>query len=455
MRFWLFFSLAVFLPCQLSAQVVPNPAGRGARPNLLFITFDTTRADRLGCYGYSGARTPAIDRLAREGVLFSRAYAQAPQTLPSHCSLFTGFYPITHNVLSNGQRLEDDASTLAEMLQAGGYRTGAVVAAAPLMQEFNIHQGFDYYNDDFRDNAVLSGFKAMLRFFSANKLNIPTSRPANRVTAFAKQWLSQHAGRKQKRPFFLWVHYFDPHDPYEFRPDFDKPLLLQDNAEVNQYGYREPNYVNEIEFADHYLGKLLDHLDKLGVSRNTLTVFTTDHGESLGEHEYRGHRQNVYENIIRIPLIFRMPGVLPEGERLDVPGMSIDVTPTILRLLGIPYPTSSFQGTDLFALNAGEPRKIYATAVKLFTKSFIRRTMIYGDLKFIEFDDPERNALYDLRIDPDEKVNLLEGHQKVAGSLSWESEIQQWFEQHENLRLSDFRMSPEQLERLRSLGYIQ
>ncbi len=455
MRLWLFLILTVLFPSRLQAQFVTTQPDRGPRPNLLFITFDTTRADRLSCYGYSGSRTVAIDRLAREGVLFSRVYAQAPQTLPSHCSLFTGFYPITHNVLSNGQRLEDDASTLAEILQSSGYRTGAVVGAAPLMKEFNIHQGFDYYNDEFRDNAMLSGFKAMLRFFSANKLNIPTSRPANRVTALAKHWLSQHGGKKQKKPFFLWVHYFDPHDPYEFRPDFDKPALLQENEDLNEFGYREANYINEIEFADHYLGKLLDHLDKLGLTENTLTVFTADHGESLGEHDYRGHRQNVYENIIRIPLILRMPGVLPEGKRLDVPAMSIDVTPTILRLLRIPYPSSSFQGRNLFTVRAGEPRKIYATAVKLFTKSFIRRTLIYGDYKFIEFDDPDRNALYDLRSDPEEKINLLDTRQKVAGSLSWEQEIEQWFEQHENLRMSDFRMTPEQLERLRSLGYIQ
>ncbi len=441
--------LSLLLGCLMAAQ--PKPTENAKRPNLLLVTFDTTRVDRLGCYGYREAQTPAIDRLAAEGVLFEKAYAQATQTLPNHCSLFTGLYPITHNVLSNGQRLSDEAWTLAEILRSQGYRTGAVVAAAPLMEVFNLGQGFGYYNDTFKESTLVRGFKAFLRMFTFQKVNLPTSKHALDVTRTARQWLARRA--RDKKPFFLWVHYFDPHHPYEFHPDFEKAAVLSE-GKGNEYGEKEANYINEIEFADYQLGKLLDFMDRRDLTQNTLTVFTTDHGESLGEHSYRGHRQETYESIIRVPLILRMPNRLPAGQRLATPAMSIDVLPTVLRLLQIPYIPSSFQGKDLLALSVDKPRKIYSLAVKLFTKSPTRRSLIYDDLKFIEYDNPQKNALFDLREDPGETVNLLHLDPAAAGRLDWLEEIREWFRRDGRLEFSDFRMTKEQIERLKSLGYI-
>jgi arylsulfatase A-like enzyme len=438
------------LPFVEASELQGKP--RSELPNLLLVTFDTTRVDRLGCYGFKRIRTPSVDRLAREGVLFENVYGQAPQTMPNHTSLFTGLYTITHDVLSNGQRLSDEAVTLAEMLSAAGYRTGAIVAAAPLMKEYNLNQGFDHYNDEFRDNALFGGFKSFLRFFSANKINIPTSRPANRVAELSMAWLRQAA--KGKKPFFLWVHFFDPHDPYQFRPDFDQPEVVEEDSKLNEYGYKEASYINEIEFADHYLGKILALVDRLGLTERTLTVFTTDHGESLGEHDYRGHRQEVYEEVIRVPLILRWPGHLPEGERRTSPGMTIDIAPTVLKLLDVPYLPDSFQGTDLFSVAADEPRRIYSVAVKLFTKSPIRKAIIYGEYKYIEFDDPARNALFHLKTDADEQVNLLNTDHPGERQVAWSDEIQKWFEVFEKMEFSDFRLSPEQLRMLRSLGYV-
>jgi arylsulfatase A-like enzyme len=423
------------------------------KPNLLVVTFDTTRADKLGCYGFSDGKTNAIDRIAREGVLFEEIYAQAPQTMPNHTSLFTGLYTITHDVVSNGQKLADQAVTLAEILNAEGYQTGAVVAAAPLMTEFNLNQGFDYYNDEFKDMALVSGFKSFLRLFTANKVNLPTSRPAHRVTELAKGWLKKAA--KKDKPFFLWVHFFDPHHPYEFHPDFDRPDLVVDDGEENEFGEKEKNYVNEIEFADYYLGKLLGFMEENGMMEDTLTVFTGDHGESLGEHDYRGHRQEVYQSIIRVPLAFRWPGRLPAGERLTVQGMTIDVTPTILKLLDIETLPGAFQGQDLFSLAEEDPRKIYSVAVKLFTKAPIRKTLIYGRYKYIEVDDPLLNMLFDLESDSGETANLLKTGHPAENLTVWESEIQNWFDLHSKLTFSDFQMTPEQLEKMRSLGYVQ
>ncbi len=450
---WLLVSAALPVVALGSRGPLPEPEpSRRDLPNVLFITFDTTRVDRLPAYGFEGAKTPNIDRLATEGTLFEQVYAQAPQTMPNHTSLFTGLYTITHNVLTNGQRLSSKAVTLAEILHSNGYRTAAIVAAAPLMKEYNLHQGFRHYNDDFQEAALLSGFKSFLRFFSANKWNLPTSRSADRVTELALQWLQRNASRK--KPFFLWIHYFDPHHPYEFHPDFENPALITDQGEENQYGYKEANYINEIEFADHWMGKVLDYLDQQGLTRNTLTVFTADHGESLGEHGYRGHRQDVYQNIIRVPLILRWPGELHGGARLPTPAMSIDVMPTVLALLEIPFLPNSFQGKNLFALPPADPRKLYSVAVKLFTRSPIRRTMVFGDWKFIEFDDATKNTLFEIRRDPEETRNLL-GTTADQSHLDWLSEIGEWYERHESADFSDFKLSPEQRRRLESLGYIQ
>ncbi|MFC2172999.1 sulfatase, partial [Acidobacteriota bacterium] len=398
-----------------------SKASSKAGPNLLVITFDTTRADRLGCYGYDHVRTPAIDRLASEGVLFTQAYAQSPQTLPSHCSLFTGLYTITHNVLSNGQELSEEAVTLAEILEARGYQTGAIVATAPLYKDFNLDQGFDTYNDDFKQRPPDRVFKAFLKFITVKKVNMRATRPANRVAVLAKKWLKK-AGKKDK-PFFLWIHFIDPHWPYRYRPNFDKPKSFSEEGELNRYGQKELNYINEIEFADYHLGNVLEKMDKLGLTENTLTIFTADHGESLGEHDYRGHRQEVYNNIIHVPLILRFPGRIPGGKRLDAPAMLIDVVPTILNQLRIPHSPTTFQGEDLFDIPEDRARKIYSLAVKLFTKTPVRKAIVYGDKKYIEHEDMTKHALYNLAKDPGELKNLLEAEPSDRQALNWEAEI--------------------------------
>ncbi len=445
-------AFAVLLALLLQPSPVWGRAEDSGQPNLLFITFDTTRADRLGCYGFEAIRTPSIDRLAREGVTFENIYAQAPQTLPNHASIFTGLYTITHNVLSNGQKLEEPAITLAEMLSGSGYRTGAVVSAAPLLRVFNLTQGFDYYEDSFALEDGVGYFKAFMRLFSRSKINLPSERRGDHTASLATEWLTKVSG--SRRPFHLWVHFFDPHEPYYFRTDFSSPDETTESPGKNEYGEDEAAYLKEIEFADYHLGRILDHLDELGLTDQTLTVFTADHGESLGEHEYRGHRQSVHENVVRVPLILRMPGTLPAGDRLVTRGMSIDILPTVLSLLEIPYLENSFQGADLLKLAEDEPRKLYSLAVKLFSKTPIRRTMIFQDYKFIEFDDPERNALYNIREDPGELQNLIDSSPAEAGKILWQEEIDSWWETHADLQFTDFKMSPEQLKRLKSLGYV-
>lgn len=431
-------------------------AATASRPNLLLVTFDTTRADRLTPYGYRPASLPALERLAQEGTVFTHCYAPAVQTLPSHASMMTGLFPITNNVVSNGQRLDRDALTLAELLQADGYRTGAIVATAPLMEVFGLSQGFETYDDDFEDSMLLRAFKSMLRMFSDSRVNPRTTRPAHRVAGLAKAWLRQAA--RDRRPFFLWLHFIEPHSPYERHPNFARPRLVDGDGEPNAYGVKEANYVNEIEFADHYLGEVLRQLDTLGVTERTLTVFTADHGESLGEQGYTGHREEVYERIIHVPLIVRMPGRVPAGRKLATPAQLVDVTPTILPLLGISLNGSAFQGRDLFSLRPDEPRSLFAIAAKLLTREPIRIAMIHGDRKFVLWPETGKQALYDIRADPEERRNLLHATNgktgEADGARNWSAELRAWWKANDRLRADDFTLDAEHLERLRSLGYI-
>ncbi len=418
-----------------------------SRPNLLLVTFDTTRADRLGCYGFEGARTPYIDSLASEGTVFLNTYAQAPQTLPSHTSLMTGHYTITHNVLSNGQRLDDRVLTLAEILSAEGYQTGAIVATAALLSDFNLDQGFETYDDHFDEPGLLAGFKNFFRLISRSKVNPTTTRRADRVADLAGRWLK--SAKQKERPFFLWVHFFDPHAPYVHRRDFAKPDEV--STEENSL---QASYINEVAFTDHYLGRVLGDLGRLGLERNTLTVFTADHGESLGEHGYFGHRRELYEEIIRIPLIWRLPFKIKAGDVIEGPAMSIDVVPTVLTLLDVEYRPEAFAGRDLFALDRSRHRKVFSMAVKLFTKEPIRTALRYGPNKYIRFDERSRNKLFGIDRDPYEEHNLIQSS-GVGEDFDWEGAIRDWFDQFQNTALDDFRMTEEQLEKLRSLGYVK
>ena len=373
--------------------------------------------------------------------------------MPSHASLFTGLFSITHGVLSNGQTLPEEAVTLAEILSSQGYATGAIVGAATLLSDFGLNQGFDRYDEQFDGSLIERSFKSFVRLLSRSRLNIPSTRAAPEVTRRALTWLNRRAQRQ--RPFFLWLHFWDPHEPYEFHPDFERPELVVSGGELNAYGQKEVNYVNEIEFADYYLGKILNHLDRLGLTNNTLIVLTSDHGESLGAHDYVGHRREVYEDIIRIPLIFRLPGRVPAGNVVSVPAMSIDVMPTVLDLLGVPYLAASYQGENIFALGTRE-RPVFAVAVELFTKSPIRRAVIDGSRKFIEFDEDGRDALYDLAADPREERNLLYADGRPASeAAAWRGQIVRWYQAFSNVSFDDIEISPEQLERLRSLGYVK
>lgn len=304
-----------------------NSHAPARRPNVLLVTLDTTRADRLGCYGYARARTPRLDALAHEGVLVEHAVASAPITAPSHSSMLTGLYPATHSVRDNGSfRLPDAVETLPEILKANGYATSAFVSAAVLHHRYNLSQGFDVYDDDLWSE-------------DAPELFMIRERRGSRTVAQAKTWLDTWHGAADRKPFFAWVHLFDVHQPHE--------------ALVADMVLTASPYDAEIAGVDRYVGDLLDKLAALSELDNTIVIVTADHGESLGEHGEATHAVFVYESTIHVPLLVRFPRELHAGTRYSGPMRHIDLLPTLLSALNISH-RGFVQGVSLWDALRGE-----------------------------------------------------------------------------------------------------
>ncbi|HVQ30864.1 MAG TPA: tetratricopeptide repeat protein [Vicinamibacteria bacterium] len=367
--------LALLAPWLVLSCSRPRPAVR----NVLLISIDTLRADHLGAYGFPRPTSPSIDALAREGVVFTGAHTPVPMTLPAHVSLLTGTLPPTHGLRDNlANRLPEGSLTLAEMLKARGFTTGAIVSSFVLDRRFGTSQGFDTYDD---------------RFQAVHKIGDISERKGDETTRQARAWLDEH----KDRPFFLFVHFYDPHDPYEPPEPFAS-------------SWKEHPYEGEIAFADHCVGEVLEKLRQLGLFENTLVVLTGDHGEMLGEHGELNHGFFIYEGALHVPLIVRVPGATGMPRKVDLPVSLIDVVPTILSQVGAPLPKEA-QGVDLSPWLAGRgagggSRPLYAetvTPTHYYGANSLLGVIVDG-WKYIETSRPE---LYDLRNDPAEAVNLL------------------------------------------------
>lgn len=363
------------------------PASQQEKPNLILITLDTLRADALGSYGQIRQPSPHIDRIGEEGVIFENAMTTNPETLPSHASIFTGQWPHHHGVRANaGFILPDAELTLAEILKQSGYRTAAEIAAPVLRKETRITQGFTHHRGALSRNVVHKDVPVK------NESEKPNTRSAADITNRGLEFMKRYRGE----PFFLWLHYFDAHNPYlapkSFRDRFSESL-----------------YHAEVAYTDAQIGRLVHGLSDLGLDKNTFIMLTADHGEGLNEHGEPTHSYFVYNTTMRVPLIIWAPDRLQGGKRVSALARTIDILPTALDLLEIDSP-DNLDGSSLIPLIEGEEkpdtRAAYGEATR-FAATFNLPTLRYlrrGDWKYIHKTNPE---LYDLGEDPDETINLV------------------------------------------------
>ena len=397
-----------------------SPAKGKSKLNVLLITIDTLRADRLSCYGSRLPQTPHIDALAERGVLFSRAFANTPSTLPSHANILLGSTPNYHGVHENLNFIvSEELLTLAEHLRNNGYSTGAFVGAYPLDSRFGLSQGFDTYDDNYN------------RIHSANFSNL--ERSAEDVIRGAQEWLK---GRRS--PWFLWIHCWDPHTPYE-PPE---PFKTQ---------YNEHPYEGEVAYVDMALGKLLDDMKETGLSDSTLIIFTGDHGESLGQHGEKAHGFFAYNSSIWIPLIISCPEIAPG--RIGQYVSHIDIFPTVCDLLGIETPPF-LQGISLLPALRGMPlseRPIYFESLyPYYSRGWAPlKGFIFEKKKFIDSPIPE---LYGLDHDYNELNNLAEREKTVQLT----SRLKKMIDDLTPSKRIDAaqKVDRETREKLASLGYI-
>jgi arylsulfatase A-like enzyme/Flp pilus assembly protein TadD len=408
-----------------SRELKPGKVVRNSRANVLLITLDTTRADRIGAYGYCPAKTPAIDRVAKEGVLFKNTYAPVPLTLPSHASILTGTYPLFHGVRNNGKYLLNPAAlTLAEILQEAGYSTSAFVSSFILDSRFGLDQGFEDYGDIMEDAAKVK--------------NLESERRAATTFTDFKEWFEKNSQRK----FFSWVHFFDPHYPY------DPPEPYKSDR-----AFSHP-YEGEIAYMDFYVGEVLRLLRQKNVYGRTLVILAGDHGEAFGEHQENGHTIFCYEENLRVPLIISCSEGLPKNLTIPQPVNLIDIFPSILDFLKI-KPPRFVQGKSLIPLLEG--RK-FAQRPFYFESLYGREVLgcspltglLLGPWKYIQLPTPE---LYDLGNDPQEKNNLAASRlPQVQGMKKNLAEIETEFGRS-GLE-AQRKMSDEERRRLESLGYL-
>lgn len=415
----------------LALTPAARPAGQAAvdramaaRPNVLLVTLDTTRPDHLGAYGSTKGATPVLDSLARDGVRFANAYCSTPLTLPSHCSILTGAYPLRHKVRNNGAYyLGAGEVTLAERLKERGYSTAAFVASFNTDSRFGLGQGFDVYDDRFLDDELLKAFKS--------------ERPADQVADAFLAWL----GAKPRDRFFAWIHFFDPHTPYE------PPSPFRERFAADPYD-------GEIAFMDRELGRIVEALKAKGLLERTLVVLAGDHGESLGEHGEADHGIFIYDATMKVPLILHAPGALPRGKVVDARVRLIDIMPTVLEWAKAGV-NPEVQGTSLLPLVEGkgaEDRTCYLESfypVETFGWSELIG-IVEGGRKFIR---APRSELYDLEADPKETKDLSSREARAATALN--KRLDEVIRAHVTSTAPGRRtMTGEEEDRLRSLGYV-
>lgn len=434
-------------------------------PNVLLVTFDTTRADHLSCYGYVRRTSPTIDSLAAHGVLFENAYTAIPLTGPSHISMMSSLYPQQHGATINGMHMSTHPRPilLAQILHHLGYKTAAFISAWPLKKGITgLGRGFNVYNEN----------------FSYHYKVVNAARRGDEVGAASRRWLEKH-GRSR---FFLWVHYFDPHHPYDLHPEFANLKLEKDakifpvSASVDaDRAAKIRAYDSEIAFDDNDLAKTLKLLDDLGVRDNTLIVFVADHGESLGERGIWGHGYHIYQPTVHVPMIYSYPKEIPQGARIRTNVSSVDIMPTILSYVGLEFRVPGESGYSLepmiasggknapsrptYFLTYAEPTLLPPQWMSIFwtwveTKRDPSLTgLVEGNTKVISTGDNDPLKIYRLSDAFSEAQQLPANKVNVAKISEYREDLDSWFKQTNRGLDPQGHLSKQDIEMLKSLGY--
>jgi arylsulfatase A-like enzyme len=412
---------SLWVCCRPPQAPEKRPGAASQSRNVLLITMDTTRADRLGVYGATTGLTPHLDALAAEGVLFHEAIAQAAVTPVSHASILTGRYPYAHGLRrlhgTKERRLAEEETTLAERLSALGFETAAVISAFPAGSFFGLAQGFATFDESFVDDTEPISDQGVVNTHE-------NQRGAGETTDRALAWL---AGARA--PFFLWVHYFDPHDPNLLPPDVFLSRFRR--PEGDERAQLRAVYDIEVAYMDQQIGRLLDALAQQGKRQETIVAALADHGEGLGDHDWWTHGV-LYQEQIRVPFLIAGPGV-PSGRVIEARVRTVDLVPTLLELLGAPAPRAgAMDGESLLPLfsNPGEaePRDAYAEALGRVTYRFTKTisdhkkssslAFLSGRWKYVHHLGSDRTGeLFDLEVDPAELADLSTAKAAEAAAL--------------------------------------
>ncbi len=430
--------------------------------NVVLIVVDTLRADALGCYGAAGNPTPQIDLLASRGVRFDRCISQAPWTLPSIATILTGLYPSAHGTRSFSSILPEDLRTMTRDFRSAGYATGAVVSHRFVTRQKGFAHGFQFFDA------------------SNNKGHEYVSSAG--VTEIALNWLeNQSEPQSEDEPFFLFLHYFDPHYNYQehsgfatVEGDYNGPLSpgmdIWDLREALESGngddirYLRNLYEGEVRYVDNEIGRIFEYLDSRGLWENTVVVFTSDHGEEFLEHGWLGHTRNLYDNLIRVPLIISAPR-LSKGTVRDDSAMLVDLYATVGRLAHLESPLN--HGIDLFdgtisdrvcisevnfdpESNMYAPRKIVAREAIKHTEM---RAVERGNWKAIEDRLRGEWKLYHRGDDPGEIRDRATSNPDILHQL--QSDLSNWEDSILRGRVESEVLDSSQIEELRSLGYVR
>ena len=438
------------------------------RPHVIFITIDTLRADHLGAYGYPRETSPNLDRLAAGGIRFDRFYSQSTTTAPSHTAFLTSLYPQSSGVLNNSHTFPD-VTSLMDVLRQEGYSTAGVVSSSVLGTAFGIQGEFDFFDDELNAPA---------------EAVIPSERSAEDSLARAIRWIES---RSDEGPLFLWVHLMDPHGPYRApsEPDYfvgdrfyragEKMLEVisgMDSESLPPYleidgqrdaAYYVARYDAEIRYTDRALGAFFASLDAAGLFASSLVILTADHGEVMveeGHKHYFSHGHIVYDEVSRVPLIVKEPARAPCSFRDLVPFepfRAIDVAPSLLGCLGIEAP-ETFQGENLFGAGkrGNSPQSILSFGMygdeRIERQTGTQFSVLNGSWRYIVNTLDDSEELYDRASDPKEQTNLVSENPEIASSLK--QELSEFFRTAPKGSSAPKSLSPEEIEKLRSLGYL-